>query len=189
DWRTLAKGLQDYPLYPYLEAAALQHDIKTATPAAIDDYLQRYAGMIPADDLRNAELRWTAQQKDWATFRHFYRPDLSDTFTCDALQANLADGKQLDFDRDLAQLWQQTHLPSACTPVLQAAAAQGLLTPTRVWDRIERAADALRSPSALPKTASTFADTKHDREAVARALMRLARRDSTQAQTWWDALS
>jgi len=216
DWRTLAKGLQDYPLYPYLEAAALQHDIKTATPAAIDDYLQRYAGMIPADDLRNAELRWTAQQKDWATFRHFYRPDLSDTFTCDALQANLADGKQLDFDRDLAQLWQQTHLPSACTPVLQAAAAQGLLTPTRVWDRIERAADAgnastidqsaswlpdnqgaiamriadaLRSPSALLKTASTFADTKHDREAVARALMRLARRDSTQAQTWWDALS
>ena len=216
DWRPLAKGLQDYPLYPYLEAAALQHDIKTAAPAAIDAYLKRYPGMIPAGDLRNAELRWTAQQKDWATFRHFYQPDLSDTFTCDALQANLADGQRLDFDRDLAQLWQQTHLPSACTPVLQAAAVQGLLTPTRVWDRIERAAgagnastidqsaswlpdnqdavamriaDALRSPATVLKQASTFADTKHDREAVARALMRLARRDSAQAQTYWGALS
>lgn len=216
DWRTLAKGLQDYPLYPYLEAAALQHDIKTATPAQIDAYLQRYPGMIPAGDLRNAELRWSAQQKDWATFRHFYQPGLGDTFTCDALQANLADGKRLDFDRDLADLWQKTSLPSACTPVLQAAAAQGLLTPQRVWDRIERAAeagnastidqsaswlpdnqgavamrlaDALRSPATLLKKASTFADTKHDREAVARALMRLARRDSTQAQTYWDTLS
>jgi soluble lytic murein transglycosylase len=216
DWRPLAKGLQDYPLYPYLEAAALQHDIKTATPAAIDAYLARYPDLIPAGDLRTAELSWAAQQKDWATFRHFYQPGLGDTFTCDALQANLADGKRLDFDRDLTQLWQQTQLPSACTPVLQAAAAQRLLTPQRVWDRIERAADAgnastidqsagwlpdnqgavamriadaLRSPATVLKEASTFADTKHDREAVARALMRMARRDSAQAQTYWEALS
>lgn len=216
DWRPLAKGLQDYPLYPYLEAAALQHDIKTATPAAIDAYLARYPDLIPAGDLRTAELSWAAQQKDWATFRHFYQPGLGDTFTCDALQANLADGKRLDFDRDLTQLWQQTQLPSDCTPVLQAAAAQRLLTPQRVWDRIERAADAgnastidqsaswlpdnqgavamriadaLRSPATVLKKASTFADTKHDREAVARALMRMARRDSAQAQTYWEALS
>ena len=216
DWRALARGLQDYPLYPYLEAAALQHDIKTATPVEIDAYLQRYPDMIPAGDLRGAELRWSAQQKDWATFRRFYQAGLGDTFTCDALQANLADGKHLDFDRDLAQLWQQTRLPSACTPVLQAAAAQRLLTPQRVWDRIERAADAgnastidqaagwlpdnegavamriadaLRSPATLLKNASTFTDTEHDREAVARALTRMARRDSAQAQTYWESLS
>lgn len=216
DWRTLARGLQDYPLYPYLQAAALQHDIDTATQAEIDAYLERYPDLIPAGDLRRAALRRSAQRKDWATFRHFYRPGLGDAFTCDALQADLADGKRLDFDRDLADLWQRTRLPSACTPVLQAAAAQGLLTPQRLWDRIERAADAgdahtidrlagwlpddesgaavriadaLRSPAALLKKASTFADTRHDREAVARALMRLARRDSRQAQTYRDALS
>jgi soluble lytic murein transglycosylase len=56
DWHALAQGLQDYPLYPYLEAAALRHDIKTATPAQIDAYLQRYDGMFPADDLRNEVL-------------------------------------------------------------------------------------------------------------------------------------
>jgi soluble lytic murein transglycosylase len=216
DWRTLAHGLHDYPLYPYLEAAALQHNIETATPAEIDAYLERYPDLIPAGALRKSELHWLAHQKDWTTFRHFYRPGLGDTLTCDALQANLADGTPLDFDRDLAALWQQTHLPSACTPVLQAAATRGLLTPQRVWDRIERAADAgkastieqsaawlpdnqgaiamriadaLSSPATLLKKAPTFADTKHDREAVARALIRLARRDSTQAQTDWDALS
>jgi soluble lytic murein transglycosylase len=216
DWRTLAQGLQDYPLYPYLEAAALQHGIKTATPAQVDAYLQRYDGMIPADDLRKAELGWLAKQKDWTGFRHFYRPGLGDTLTCDALQADLAQGKPLDFDRDLATLWQETSLPSACTPVLSAAAARGLLTSQRVWDRIERAADAgkastieqsaqwlsgadageaqriadaLRSPSSLLKKAATFADTPRNREAVSRALVRLARRDSAQAQTYWDSLS
>ncbi|HWG65994.1 MAG TPA: transglycosylase SLT domain-containing protein [Rhodanobacteraceae bacterium] len=216
DWRTLAQGLQNYPLYPYLEAAALQHDIKTASPAQIDAYLQRYAGMIPADDLRKAELGWLAQQKDWTDFQHFYQPGLGDTLTCDALQAALAQGKPLDFDRDLAMLWKQTSVPSACTPVFSTAAAQGLLTPQRVWERIERAADAgkastieqsaqwlsgtdaaeaqriadaLRSPSTLLKKAATFADTPHNREAVGRALVRMARRDSAQAQTYWQALS
>jgi len=216
DWRALAQGLQNYPLYPYLEAAALQHDIKTAGPAQIDAYLQRYAGMIPADDLRKAELGWLAQQKDWTNFQHFYQPGLGDTLTCDALQANLAQGKPLDFDRDLAALWQQTSVPSACAPVFAAAAAQGLLTPQRVWERIERAADAgnastieqsaqwltgtdaieaqriadaLRSPSELLKNAATFADTPRDREAVSRALARMARRDSAQAQTYWGNLS
>ncbi|HET9818991.1 MAG TPA: hypothetical protein VFP92_07510, partial [Rhodanobacteraceae bacterium] len=68
DWRPLAKGLQDYPLYPYLEAAALRQDLKTASAVEIDAYLQRYPGLIPADDLRKAELRWLAKQKDWTGF-------------------------------------------------------------------------------------------------------------------------
>jgi soluble lytic murein transglycosylase len=216
DWQALAQGLKDYPLYPYLEAAALQHDIKTVSTTAVDAYLQRYAGMIPATDLRKAELGWLAQQKDWAGFQHFYQPGLGDTLTCDALQANLAQAKPLDFQRDLASLWQQTRLPSACAPVLDAAATQGLLTSDRVWGRIERAADAGRaatieqsaawltgddaasarriaqaisSPTTLLQQAKTFTDTPRNREAVSRALVRSARRDSAQAQTDWQTLS
>ncbi|MGH8214153.1 MAG: transglycosylase SLT domain-containing protein [Rhodanobacteraceae bacterium] len=216
DWRPLAKGLESYPLYPYLESAALQQNIKTATPAEIDAYLQRHAGLIPADDLRETELRWLAKQKDWTGFQHFYRPGLGDTLTCDALQARIAQAKPLDFDRDLSELWQQTSLPSACQPVLDAAFTQGLLSPQRVWDRIERAADAgrsstitqsaawltgddaraakrvaeaLSSPTGLLKKAASFADTPRDREAVVRALVRLARRDSALAIDDWQSLS
>ncbi|HET7593661.1 MAG TPA: lytic murein transglycosylase, partial [Rhodanobacteraceae bacterium] len=211
-WRPLANGLESYPLYPYLEAAALQHDIKNATRAEIDAYLQRYAGLIPAGDLREAELRWLAKQKDWTGFQHFYRPGLGDTLTCDALQARLAQGEPLDFERDLAELWQQTSLPSACQPVLDAAFVQGLLTPQRVWDRIERAADAGRSstisqsaawltgddaraanriadavasPADFLKKADTLADTPRNREAVSRALTRFARRHSAKAIDDW----
>lgn len=216
DWRPLAQGLEDYPLYPYLEAAALQHDIRTASTVEIDTYLQRYAGWIPAEDLRKSELRWLAKQKDWTGFQHFYQPGLGDSLTCDALQARIARGKPLDFERDLAALWQQTSLPSACTPVLKAAFLQRLLTPQRVWDRIERAADsgrsatitqsaawltgtgalsakriaeAIASPKTLLKKATSFPDTPRAREAVARAVIRFARRDSAQAITDWQSLS
>ena len=215
-WRPLAKGLESYPLYSYLEAAALQHDIDTAPPDAIDAYLQHWPASIPADDLRKAELAELAQRKDWATFQRFYRPGLGDTLTCDALQAKLAQGQRLDFDRDLGALWQKTSLPSACAPVLDAAATQGLLTTTRVWERIERAADArstatitqsaawlptadaaaakriaeaLDSPSTLLAKAKTFVDTSRNREAIARAVDRLAHRDSAQSDADWQALS
>ncbi|HET7930307.1 MAG TPA: lytic murein transglycosylase, partial [Rhodanobacteraceae bacterium] len=215
-WQQLAQGLASYPLYPYLEAAALQHDIKTATTAQVDAYLARYPGMIPAEQLRKTELAWLARQKDWVGFRHFYQPGLGDALACDALQAQLAQGKPLDFQRDLADLWKHNNLPSACSPVLQAAFTQGLLTPARVWARIERAADArnsdaidaaskwlptadaiavkrisdaLQNPTKLLKDASTFADTPHNREAVLRALQRQARRDSQQAIASWQALS
>ncbi|SRR5579875_964656 len=215
DWRPLAQGLETYPLYPYLEAAALQSNLANAGRSEIDAYLARYDGLIPADDLRRAELKWLAQQRDWTGFRHFYRPGLGDALTCDALQAQLALGKPLQFERDIAALWQQTRLPPECAPVLDAAYAQGLLTPQRVWDRIERAADAgqagtvaqsaawlqgeeatsarriaeaLRSPQSLLQQARDFADTPRNREAVSRALARLARRDEERADSLWQSL-
>jgi soluble lytic murein transglycosylase len=215
-WQPFAKGLEGYPLYPYLEAAALQHDIQTATATQVDAYLARYAGTIPAQQLRKAELTWLAQQKDWTGFRHFYQPGLGDALECAALQAQLAQGQRLEFTRDLADLWQQTRLPTACTPVLHAAFTQGLLTPARVWERIEHAADAgntgaidaasawlpasdaaaakrisdaLRDPARLLKDAPAFADTPHNREAVLRALQRQARRDSQPAIATWRQLS
>ncbi len=216
NWRALSQGLASYPLYPYLEAAALQHDIRTASAAQVDAYLQRHGDMIPAEDLRKAELGWLAQQQDWKGFLHFYQPGLGDALACDALQAKVAQGGKLDFEGDLASLWQQTRLPSACDPVLATAAAQGMLTPARVWDRIERAADAgqsstitqsaawltgndasearriaraLRAPATLLEQADILADTARNREAVSRALARLARSDSAQAQTEWRSLS
>jgi peptidoglycan lytic transglycosylase len=215
DWRALAHGLHDYPLYPYLQAAALRHDLENASRTEIDAYLARYPGLIPADDLRRAELGQLAHNEDWTGFQHFYRPGLGDALTCAALQARLAQGKPLEFERDLSALWQQTRLPPQCAPVLDAASRQGLLTGQRLWDRIERAADAgapdtifqaatwlegddaaaaqriaeaLASPSDLLKQASSFPDMPRDREAVSRALAALARHDDDSAEGLWQSL-
>lgn len=216
DWRLSARGLETYPLYPYLQAAALEHDLAHANRAEIQAYLARYPDLIPADDLRRDELQLLAQQKDWNGFLSFYKPGLGDALTCDALQAHLAQGVRLDFQRDLAALWDETKLPSACDPVLQSAAVQGLLTPTRVWDRIDRAAKAnaassieqtaawlppdqqvvarrlvtaLRNPAKLLAQATSLPDDARTRQALTLALTHYAHHHSAQAQAMWSTIS
>lgn len=214
-WRGLAAGLRDYPLYPYLPAAALEHDIRLIDRAAVEAYLARYPELVPAADLRGNFLRELARRKDWAGFTALYQPGLGDTLTCDALQARLAGGGVLDFERDLAALWAKPNLPGACDPVLDAAHNQGLLTTARLWNRIDGAADAgqpgtitnlaawlpagdqptalhlaqaWRDPAAAVAEAPTWPDTTRDTRAATLALTRLARRQSTSADAGWQSL-
>jgi soluble lytic murein transglycosylase len=214
-WRQLAAGLHDYPLYPYLPAAALEHDIQQVDRASVEAYLRQYAGWIPAADLRSAFLRELARRQDWNDFLAMYQPGLGDTLSCDALQARLARGDKLDFDKDLSTLWAKPNLPSTCDPVLQAAHDQGLLDTARVWNRIDRALDAgqsgtvaslaawlpmddnaaavqlalaLRDPAAALAAAAQWADTPRHTQAVTLALSRLARRQSDRADAAWQQL-
>ncbi|MEO8777975.1 MAG: transglycosylase SLT domain-containing protein [Rhodanobacter sp.] len=214
-WRLLASGLRDYPLYPYLSAAAMQHDIRQLDRTTVEDYLRRYPDWIPTADLRRAFLLELARRKDWSSFTALYQPGLGDALGCDALQAKLARSEPLNFASDLSALWAKPNLPSACDPVLAAARDQGLLTVQRVWDRINRAADAnqpstiaamaallpadaavtarqfelaLRDPAAAITAADGWADTTRNTQAAALAVMSLARRQSTSADHAWQNL-
>ncbi len=214
-WRQLASGLRDYPLYPYLQAAALEHDISQVDRATVESYLKQYPDGIPAADLRRSFLRELARRQDWNDFLALYQPGLGDSLSCFALQAKLAQGGKLDFEQDLAALWTKPNLPSACDPVLSAAQAQGLLTRARLWTRIDRAADAgqagtitsladwlsladrvnaqrlalaLRDPAGALTQAVQWGDTLHSRQAATLALARLARRDVGGADTAWQRL-
>lgn len=214
-WREQAKGLTDYPLYPYLEAAALSHDMRQLDRTPVEDYLRRYPDLIPASDLRRDYLLELARRKDWDGFLTLYQPGLGDALSCNALQARLSKGEKLDFDKDLSSLWAKTSLPSACDPVLDAAHDQGLLTSARLWDRIDRAADAnqggtiisladwlpadevvagqrigmaLRDPGGAVTVAAKWPDTPRHRQAAMLALERLARRQSVTADVAWQKL-
>ncbi|HET6907052.1 MAG TPA: transglycosylase SLT domain-containing protein [Rhodanobacteraceae bacterium] len=216
DWRPLAQGLENYPLYPYLEAAALEHDLAHADRAQVAAYLARYPDLIPAQDLRRDELTLLAKQQDWNGFVSFYQPGLGDALACDALQAKLARGGKLDFQKDLAALWDKPSLPPECASVLDAANAQGLLNTQRIWARIDRAADAhapstieqsaawlssddaaiamrladaLRSPASFLKGADKLPDGARTRQALTIALTRYARSDDDAAQVAWQRLA
>nr|WP_090175288.1 transglycosylase SLT domain-containing protein [Luteibacter sp. UNC138MFCol5.1] len=214
-WRAQAAGLENYVLFPYLEAAALSHDLRTLDRARVDAYLSRYPGMIPAADLRRDFLGELARRKDWATFTAMYQPGLGDSLSCFALQARLSRGEPLVFERDLADLWKKASLPNACDPVIAAAHDQGLLTPERLWSRIQIAADAgkggtvaslapwlppedaiaaqriaqaLNDPATALSGAANWPDTPRHRQAVTLALQRMARKQSTAADTAWTTL-
>jgi soluble lytic murein transglycosylase len=214
-WRNLASGLHDYPLYPYLQAAALEHDIQQIDRITVESYLKQYPDWIPAADLRRDFLLELARRRDWNGFLALYQPGLSDALSCDALQARLASGGTLDFDKDLAALWAKPNLPGACDPVLNAAHDQGLLTSSRIWTRIDRAADAgqagtiaslanwlsaddsaaaqrlalaLRDPASAATAAASWPDTSRNTQTVTLALSRLARRQSDSADSAWQQL-
>ena len=214
-WRAFAGKLAGYPLYPYLEEAALEHDVATLDRATVAAFLQRYPDLLPAADLRRAWLLEQARQQRWDDFLALYQSGLGDALTCDALQAKLAQGGALDFQRDLAALWAKPSLPNACDPVIAAAHDAGLLTDARLWTRIDRAVDAgqggtvaalaawlpaeegkaagrlaqaLRDPGAAVADAANWSDTPRQRQAAALALQRLARRDTDAADAAWQRL-
>lgn len=215
-WRAQATGLEGYVLFPYLEAAALEHDLRTLDRAPVDAYLARYPGMIPAADLRRDYLGELARRKDWTTFTAMYQPGLGDSLSCFALQAKLSRNEPLTFERDLGDLWKKPSLPNACDPVIAAAHDQGLLTPERLWARIQTAADAgkggtvaslapwlpgdeaiaaqrigqaLNDPAAALRGATAWPDTPRHRQALTLALQRLARKQSTAADIAWSSLA
>lgn len=215
-WRAQATGLEHYVLFPYLEAASLEHDLRTLDRARVDAYLAANPGLIPAADLRRDFLNELARRKDWVTFTAMYQPGLGDGLSCFALQAKLSRGQPLVFETDLADLWKKASLPNACDPVLSAAHDQGLLTPDRLWTRIQTAADAgkggtvaglaawlppedaaagqriaqaLNDPTSALRDAATWPDTPRHRQAVTLALQRMARKQSTVADSAWTSLA
>ncbi|MGH8160895.1 MAG: transglycosylase SLT domain-containing protein [Gammaproteobacteria bacterium] len=214
-WRAWAPKLEDYPLYPYLPAAKLEHNLHTITPDQVAAYLKRYNGLIPAADLRRNYLSVLATRRDWGDFLALYRSGFGDRLACYALQARIAGGEKLEFKRDLAVLWRKPSLPRACNKVQIWAHDHGLLTPARLWERIASAAKArragtiawlarwlphdqavvarryvegLRYPTRAVRAAVRWPDTGGNREATLLAITQLARDDSARAVRDWPRL-
>lgn len=217
-WRKLAVGLEDYPLYPYLQLAALQQRMHQLTRKDVDTFLTAWPDSLPAQTLRTAFLHELAQRDDWKEFLDLYTASGQSTeLQCAALQARLALGKTPDFDHDIAPLWlSASALPSACDAAVTWAQQQGKLTPMLIWQRIdlaaraghadlvttlasllegtqrdaaERMAAAIGDPAAALQQADAWPDAEHARAAATVAFVRLARRDSDTAEERWTALS
>jgi soluble lytic murein transglycosylase len=218
NWRKLAAGLEHYPLYPYLELAALQRRIHELERTEVEQFLARFPDTLPARRLREQFLLELARRRSWKDFLDLYRGDEQVTeLACAALSARLALGHTLDFSRDLEPMWSSGKpLPGACDAALGWARQQGELTPRRIWQRLEaasragradlvealvdwlegpdrvaaeRLATALRDPAASIAHAADWSDTPEAREAAVTALVRLARRDSDAALAGWNALA
>ncbi len=212
-WKKLADGLEHYPLYPYIELAALRPHLAKARATEIDAFLKRWPDTLPAADLRNAWLRELARRGDWKTFAATYVASDDRELQCDALLGRLAAGGSLDVQRDIAPFWSgERGLPGPCEAVLRAARVQGSIDDEQVWQRLDRAAEAgsaeaadeaamllsgaarvaaerfvaaLRDPSATLAKARTWADEARARDAISHAFARLARRNSEAAETLW----
>jgi len=105
EWKKLAAGLDDYPLYPYLEAVVLRRSIAKASRADVEHFLKRWPDSLPESDVRDAYLRELARRGEWSTFRTFWKASRDRDLQCDALAARIAAGEKLDYTNDIAPLW------------------------------------------------------------------------------------
>ena len=218
-WTRLAAGLETYPLYPYLGLAAMQRRMAQLTREEADAFLKAWPDSLPAATLREAFLLELAKREDWKNYLALFDDTTHNReLRCDALQARLALGEKLDFEKDVEPLWLSANaLPSACDAATRWAQDQGKLTSALVWQRIELAsakasnagviatlaplldgaerdaaehtALALRDTAGALKHASGWPDAPRSRTAIALAIERRARHDADDADAQWSRLS
>src|SRR3978361_259467 len=64
-WRKLAVGLEDYPLFPYLELASLQRRMPELKTEEVQKFLADFPASLPAQTLRESFLYELARRQDW----------------------------------------------------------------------------------------------------------------------------
>jgi soluble lytic murein transglycosylase len=218
-WVKLAGGLESYPLYPYLGLAALQRRMAQVKVEDVTAFEKAWPDSLPAATLRDAFLLELAKRGDWKNYLALYDSSThSKELRCNALQAHLSLGQKPDFSRDFEATWLSANaLPAACDGPSRWAKDQGKLTPALIWQRIELAsakaanagvvtslaslldgtdraaaehtALALRDPSTALNQASSWPDTPRERNAIATAIERLAKRDADSADARWTSFS
>lgn len=216
-WRDLASGLEDYPLFPYLEGAALERELPRADARKVAQFLTRHAGMPTTEALRRRWLAQLAARKQWPDFLAAWSEQEGLPLRCAHVQARIATGDTAALAPEALALWlNPASLPRECDAAIAWLRTQGLLTDARVWERIELAArarqagmvrhlaaylsageraDALRwaallaNPAQELGKATSLPDQPRTRDGVAIAYAALARRDLARAAALWPALS
>jgi len=190
-WRALASGLESYPLYPYLEFAALKQRLGAAKREDIDKFLATWPGTLPAQLLRENFLEELAKRSAWKDFLDLYNArgdgEFNTELRCAALKARLTLGPTLEFEKDVQPLWLSAQaLPESCNAALDWAKTKGKLGAALIWQRADLAARA--GHASVIDNLATLLDGA---ERAAAEHTALAIRDPAaalnQATTWPDA--
>jgi soluble lytic murein transglycosylase len=139
-YRTLAQGLEDYPLYPYLQLDYFSRRLGKAEAAELERFLVQYADTPVAGILRYRILRRASHRHDWATLLRFYQPQTNVALQCQYLRALINTGRSNEAYPHVEALWLHGRSrPKACDPIFDAWRQAGKLTPVLVWQRLELA--------------------------------------------------
>jgi soluble lytic murein transglycosylase len=132
-----SEALRSYALYPYLQAARLQHALQKAPDEAVDTaiagFLALNPALLPARELRRRWLESLAQRQQWPLFlAHFVEAEADAALRCHRLRAWQETGGSETLKADaLAQWMTGALLPQACTTPFQWLQDAGELTMER----------------------------------------------------------
>ncbi|HEX9803436.1 MAG TPA: transglycosylase SLT domain-containing protein [Gammaproteobacteria bacterium] len=214
---SLAAGLKEYPLYPYLLYWHLRENLAEQSTATMRAFLDGNADTPIAPLLRAEWLRHLAAQARWQEYLDFYRHSRSAELRCHYHRARLESGARAAAWPGAQKLWLAGHSqPKACDPLFAAWEEAGGLTPALRWRRIELAMaagntglashlargleEAQRSqvtlwrnvysrPQLIADSDKLKADNERNRAIVLQGLTRLAAQQPDAAATLWPELA
>ena len=131
----LADSLQTYPVPSYVDYYRLKSDLRNASEAQVDAYLNKYKGEAIADRLRNDWLLIQGKNENWASFdRHFPLFELADDtqVKCYALLSASAKGQNVA-DEARKLLTTPKKYGEACYTLVSDLAAKKQFNDDDVW--------------------------------------------------------
>ncbi|MGE3774789.1 MAG: lytic murein transglycosylase, partial [Gammaproteobacteria bacterium] len=105
DAQALARGLERYPLYPYLEYLHLRSRLASLPVAQVEDFLKREAGTYLGERLRGDWLRQLGQLHQWNLLVRYAAPTDNAILGCLQLRARLETGRLNAVTPDVEKLW------------------------------------------------------------------------------------
>lgn len=141
--------LKAYPLYPYLEAARIEHALLDAAdslgPADQEAaaLIARHAGEPVARELRRAWLSSLAQRSQWDAFlRAYSAKEATSALRCQRFAAQIALGKTSGLERSIENAWLTPHSLPECDPAFAWLKASGALSADLIEQRARLALEA-----------------------------------------------
>lgn len=204
-------GLQDYPLYPYLQYRLLTDDLMNEPTVAVSQFIQANPTLPPARALKSRFVNELARREDWRGLLAFSpEPPGTTEAKCNYYYAKWNTGQADAAWSGAKELWLSgKNLPSSCDRLFSAWRSSGTQDPLAYLERIRLAmkegnsalvtnlanqmpadyqtiASSLISLQNDPNTVLTFARTvgatDFTRQAAAVAFTRIARQDAENAR-------
>ncbi len=213
EFSAAARPYADHPLAVYLDYAVLRRQLDVLDAKTVADFIARHPDVPIASRLRTQALFALAKRKDWAGFRTLYVDSQDPSLRCADLLSRQSEQHSDAWIEGALTLWRAGHSqPTQCDGVFDLLRGNGQLTPVRIQERIDAAAqenqlglmrflarslpaveasralaqaDFLAAPS-VAKTASWPADARH-RAVLVQALQSIARNDPASAQTFLES--
>ena len=213
EYRRLAGGLTDYPLYPYLRYQRLRKNLAPAKYAEVEKFLSEYGDLPIADRLREKWLMQLARRQQWRHFVSAYQPMSSVKLQCHYFRSRLELGDQPAAWRGAEKLWLHGRSqPKACDRLFSRWRQSSDFSADLVWQRLQLSLDRGNTslarylvtllPPADQLLANRLIQVHRQPESVAscdlwqqpelagvaaHGIRRLARRDPAQASQLWQS--
>jgi soluble lytic murein transglycosylase len=209
------EGLENYPLYYYLEYSYLRKNFDQVDAQEVETFLNNNPNTPLAELLEARWFEYLAAQEDWATYVRTYTPQKSVELQCHAAYARLQTEQQVEQAwADTRQLWLVgKSQPTECDPLFALWYASPHINTDIRKARMNLAlqshnvglarflANNIDDPAATAKLSlwqqaqsdpagflrnNTAPDSADQREVMLYATHRLARKDPRSAHDLWD---